>query len=80
METKTTLYQEVYAIAEDYFGPAASRFMDRLIVNHLGKKPEKLTARDMPELIEWTRITASMLTENQATVDELTERLELLSA
>lgn len=80
METKTALCQEVYTVAEDYFGPAASRFMDRLIISHLGKKPDKLTPRDMPELIEWTRVTASMLTENQATVDELVERLELLSA
>lgn len=80
MDTKTLLYEEVIIIAEDYFGPAAPRFMDRLIVNHFDKQPAKLARGDMPELIEWTRLAASMLTENKAEVKEFTERLELLSA
>jgi hypothetical protein len=78
MHTETILYQEVTLIAEDYFGPAAPRFIDRLIINHIGKKPEKLKPGDMPELIEWTRLTASMLTEDKNTVEELAERLEQL--
>lgn len=80
MDTKTGLYQEVTHITEDYFGPAAPRFVDRLIVNHLDKQPKQLRQEDLPELIEWIRLTVSMLTEDNATVSELSERLTLLLA
>jgi hypothetical protein len=78
MVVKSDLYDEVTKIAEDYFGPAAPRFVDRLIVNHLDKRPQELKPADMPELIEWTRLTVSMLTEDKSAVKELTGRLELL--
>ena len=80
MDTKVLLYEQVTQIAEDYFGPAAPRFIDRLIANHLEKHPSELNTSDLPELIEWTRLTASMLTENKTTVNELVTRLELLNA
>ena len=76
---KPVLYNQVTKVTEDYFGPAASRFIDRLIINHLGKEPEQLTNSDLPELIEWTRVTVSVLSDDKKMLKELTNRLQLLS-
>jgi hypothetical protein len=69
--TKTSiLYQQVTLITEEYLGPAAERFVARQISFHLDKTPEALTRDDLPKLIEWTRITFSLLTENRQLIDE----------
>ncbi len=78
MKEDTLLYQKVVHIAEDYFGPAAPRYIGRLVQNHFGKTPDQLTQKDMPELIEWTRLTIAMLTEDQVMVEEFTDRLALV--
>lgn len=72
------LYKQVIAIAEDYFGPAAPRFIERIINNHFHKSPNNLKAGDLPELTEWVRLTLAVLTEHESEVEELTERLSNL--
>ena len=72
------LYQQVLVIAEDYFGPAAPRFIDRIINNHFNKSPANLKYSDLPELTEWVRLTLAVLTEHESEVEELTERLSNL--
>ena len=76
--TKSNLYDQVIAIAEDYFGPAAPRFIERIINNHFGKSPHNLRNSDLPELTEWVRLTLAVLTEHENEVEELTERLSNL--
>jgi len=73
------LYDKVVSIAEDYFGPAAPRFINRLITNHLGKAPVKITARDIPDLAVWVSLTVAMLTDDQDTIDQFTKRLHQLT-
>jgi hypothetical protein len=71
-------YKEVVRITEDYFGPAASRYINRIIVNHFNKSPDHLTATDLPELVKWATLTMAMVTEDAQVVREFTERLSKL--
>ncbi len=73
------MYDEAIKITTDYLGPAAKRFVDRQIVAHLNKqKPEELSKEDMPKFIEWVRISLSLLTEEQKTIDDCVNRLKTL--
>lgn len=80
MRQDVVLYKKVVDIAEDYFGPAAPRYIDRLVTSHFDKTPEQLALKDMPELIEWTKLTVALVTEDQVVVDEFTKRLALIAA
>lgn len=73
-----TLYKEVTRIAEDYFGPAAPRFINRMVASHLQKDPDQITSEDLPELINWIKLTAAIFTEETETVNEFTTRLHTL--
>lgn len=75
MKQGTSLHTQLIRIAEDYFGPAASRFVDRLISNHLKKEPAQLGEADLPELIKWASLTCALLTDDPRTLAEFTERL-----
>ncbi len=77
MKRDAALYEKVVHIAEDYFGPAAPRYIDRLVKSHFDKLPRDLSSQDMPELIEWTRLTIATITEDQAVVEEFTGRLSM---
>lgn len=78
MDDKLPLYQEVIGIAEDYFGPAASRYIDRLIIGHLGKRPQQLRRKDLPELFSWVKLTVAMVTDESPLIEEFMIRLDKL--
>lgn len=74
------MYDEAIKVATDYLGPAAKRFVDRQIVAHLNKsKPEDLSPEDMPKFVEWVRISLSLLTEEQKTIEECVSRLKAIT-
>jgi hypothetical protein len=73
------LYQQVTQITEEYLGPAAERFVTRQITFHLNKQPQELLPDDIPKLVEWTRVTFGLLTEDQRVVDEYTHKLQRLA-
>ena len=73
-----SLYTNIVSVTTDYLGPAAQRFIDRQIQNHLDKEPEHLRARDLPILIDWIRVSIAFLTEDRHLIDELTSRLRQL--
>lgn len=79
MVAPKSLYQQTVTVSTEYLGPSAERFIGRQIVNHLRKDPEKLTRRDMPELIKWVKITFSLLTNDQRLVEAFIADLESLS-
>ncbi len=80
MARKRDLYTDVVDITADYLGPAAQRFIDRQIHNHLHKPPEDLNQQDLSKLIDWLRISIAFLTEDRQIINELTERLSRLKA
>lgn len=69
------LYHRVVAITEEYLGPAAHRFVTRLIAYHFNKPPQELTPADIPKLVDWTRLSLALITENHALIDECTSKL-----
>lgn len=73
------LYREVTDIAEDYLGPVAPRFIDRIIENHLHIPPSEMTAKDLPKLITWVKLSVSLVTDQQDDIDEFVSRLEHLT-
>jgi hypothetical protein len=74
-----TLYHSIVNITEDYLGPAAQRFVDRQLHNHVGKQVETLTKRDIAEFIEWSRIALGVLTDNTSLIEEYIRRLQKLT-
>lgn len=77
---KPDLYNNIIDVTEDYLGPAAKRFIDRQIQNHLEKQPDDLQAEDMPTLVDWVRVSVAFLTDDRKLIDELTQRLRGLTA
>ncbi|MDL2363019.1 MAG: hypothetical protein QFB86_01395 [Patescibacteria group bacterium] len=73
------LYNDITKISEDYFGPAAPRFVSRIITNHLGKRPEDVTHKDVPELLTWMKLTMAMVTDKPEVVREFAGRINELS-
>ena len=73
------LFRQVTIITEEYLGPSAERFVSRQITFHLGKEPEALTEADLPTLIEWSRVTFGLLTEDRQVVDDYARKLNDLA-
>lgn len=78
-EPKNTLYQEAVRVTYTYLGPAAERFIDRQIKNHLDKEPTQLTASDITKLIDWIRIAVSFLTEDSDLIEEYVHQLKQIA-
>lgn len=74
-----TIYEQTVAITSSYLGPAAERFVDRQIQNHLAKPPTELTATDLIKLIDWIRIAVSFLTEDSSIIEDYIAELKQLS-
>ena len=80
MATKTSsLYIQVIKASEQYLGPASERFMRRQIENHLKILPEEITQKDIPKLVEWTRLAFSMLTKDADQINHFMDELLALS-
>lgn len=79
MAESNSLYQSVLNITTDYLGPAAQRFVDRQIDGHLNKKPGNLTKADIKKLVEWSRVSMSLLTDDEQLVDGYVRSLTKLA-
>lgn len=79
MSRELDLYTALVEVTTDYLGPAAKRFIDRQIQNHLEKPPEDLTSADLPQLVDWIRVSFAFLTDDRKLIDELTRRLRGLN-
>jgi hypothetical protein len=75
-QSKATLYKELVRITHIYLGPAADRFIDRQVENHLHKSPQELSKADLISLIAWIRVVVSLLTDDNEIVQEYTNALQ----
>ena len=73
--TAAALFEQVVVITQEYLGPAAERFIIRLITAHFGKSPEELRAKDIPKLSEWVKVSLGLLTDDKSMVDECQRRI-----
>lgn len=70
-----TTYDRIVGITHEYLGPAADRFIDRQVRNHLHKEPEKITEKDLQKLTDWIKLAVSLLTDDSDVVDEYIAQL-----
>lgn len=77
--SKASLYDEVVRTTHVYLGPAAERFIDRQVENHLHKSPEDLSQEDLAGLIDWILVAVSLLTEETAIIEEYAVELRKLA-
>lgn len=73
------LYDKVVRITNVYLGPAADRFIARQVQNHLHKPPEELSETDLLKLIDWIRVTVSLLTDDSEIIEEYAAQLQRLA-
>lgn len=73
--TNNALYIRVVTITAEYLGPAAERFVDRQIENHLHKHPHTITASDLRKLTDWLKLTFSLVTEDAGEVKDYITKL-----
>ncbi|HSX45767.1 MAG TPA: hypothetical protein VLG27_02050 [Candidatus Saccharimonadia bacterium] len=68
--SKPDLYDKLIRVTHVYLGPAADRFINRQIQNHLHKEPTQLTSSDLLQLVDWIQVTVSLLTDDSEVVEE----------
>jgi hypothetical protein len=73
------LYESVVKITYEYLGPAAERFIDRQVRNHLHKEPKNLTKKDLNDLIDWVQVAVSLLSNDAKLVEEYIYSLKKLA-
>lgn len=73
------IYKQVVRVTNVYLGPAAERFIDRQVENHLHKSPDKLTKSDLISLIDWIKVVVSLLTEDQDIIEEYIGELKRIA-
>lgn len=78
-QSTESLYARVVKITHIYLGPAADRFIDRQVQNHLSKDPKKLNIDDLVLLIDWIRVAVSLLTDDSEIVEEYVAQLKRLT-
>jgi hypothetical protein len=70
-----TLYDSVVRVTHVYLGPAADRFIARQVQNHLHKQPADLSPQDLDKLIDWIKVTVSLITEDSEIIEEYINQL-----
>ena len=81
MSTHTdTIYDQVVRITQNYLGPVSDDFIELQVKSHLHKAPKDLSTTDLSKLIDWIRVTVSLLTEDNSVIDDYTQELRNLSA
>ncbi len=69
------LSEQVVAITEEYLGPTAERFIERLTDFHLHKELGELTTNDIRKLADWIKVSMGLLTSDKALIDDCVSKL-----
>ena len=75
-----SLKDQILEISQDYLGPAAERFIDRQITTHLGKSPDRITKKDVESLIDWLKLSFTVLTDDTELVTEYIKRIQMVAS
>lgn len=76
----TSLYEETVKVCEEYLGPAGERFIRRQITTHLGITPESLDKRNLPKLVNWSKMAFALLTSDARDIEAFSRDLLSLSS
>lgn len=80
MTHSAQLHQQIVGITQQYIGDAAENFIDRQIEHHLKKAPRTIERQDLPLLINWIRVTVSMIIDERDVIEDYLCQLERLVA
>ena len=72
------LFDSALEVAKQYMGPAAEKFMNRQIKEHLGIEPANLTADKLPELATWC-ISSGKLVMGEDKAKEFAGKIKALN-
>lgn len=75
-----SIYEQVVQVTHVYLGPAADRFIDRQVENHLHKAPSELSRSDLLKLIDWIKVVVTLLTDDDEIIEEYINALKKLTA
>jgi hypothetical protein len=70
MSQKEDLYTQIVKVSEEFLGPAGERFVSRQIETHLSIQPQAIQPKHLPELVEWIRLTFTMITNDSKMVND----------
>lgn len=75
MANGSSLFNDIVVLSGDYLGPAAERFVTRQVHFHLKKEPAELNHHDISQLVEWLRVSMSVITQNEKLIEEYMGRV-----
>lgn len=75
MANSTNLYTKVVEVSEEFLGPAGERFIRRQVQTHFDIAPESLQRRHLPELVDWIKLTFTMVTSDATVVNDFATKL-----
>jgi hypothetical protein len=78
VSNQNNVYWNLVSITSQYLGPAAERFIDRQVRNHLNKDPHDITKKDVEFLVDWLRSSVSLLTDNEELVEEYIDQIKIM--
>lgn len=71
----SVVFEEIVDMTSDYIGPAARRFVTKIVHNHLDKSPSELKRSDVTEYHEAAVIAFARITKNSRLRYEFSTRL-----
>ena len=74
-----SIYEQLLAVTHVYLGPAADRFINRQIENHLRKAPQDITADDLNAMADWIRAVVSLISDDSEVVEEYIAELRKIA-
>ena len=78
MSQKENLYKQIVKVSEEFLGPAGERFVQRQIETHLAIQPQKIETKHLPELVDWIKLTFTMITNDAQMVNDFANRILML--
>jgi hypothetical protein len=78
MKGSNKIYDNLINLTEPYLGPSSERFIDRQIRHHLNKEPHKVRSNDIPQLINWIKLSMALLTEDKTLINNYIRSIKSL--
>jgi hypothetical protein len=75
----SSVYDQLLAVTHVYLGPAADRFINRQIENHLHKDPKNITRADLSTMVDWIRTVVSLISDDTEVIEEYVAELHKLA-
>jgi hypothetical protein len=76
--TANKIYKELIRITDPFLGPSSERFINRQIRYHLNKDPEEIVASDVKDLVDWIRLSLSLLTDDGTAIKEYVKNIKAI--